>query len=118
MSVPLLGQNPIEWYCPNCWVKTWRPLPPPGQATFHTCPGLHMLTAPLIPVGTRCEVTAEERDDYLGNEIQNKGDDGKPYKAIRTMREDGCDLVVNAGCAQGKFSDILDAGAGQIGPSL
>ena len=115
LAVPLLAPQPVEWYCPNCPVTAWQPLPPPGQVKFHTCPGLHMLTAPLILAGTRCEVTAEERADYLGREIQATGDDGKPYMAVRTTRDAGDDLIVNAGLARSGMSAAFDRGTGQIG---
>lgn len=89
-----------DWACPNCDVTDrTRPLPP-GASRFHTCAGLHMLTAPLVPAGTSCKVTAEERGDYLGGEVQAAGDDGRPYMAIRTTRDDGEDLAVNAGLAR------------------
>jgi hypothetical protein len=94
-----------EWYCPNCWIRINSPMPPPGQVKFHNCPGLHGLSAPLILAGVRAEVTAEERQDYLGQEIQAMGDNGKPYMAVRTIREDGCDLAVNAGLAQARLGD-------------
>ena len=75
------------------------PALPPNAARFHTCAGLHMLTAPLIRAGTSCKVEAELREDYLGTEIQATGDDGRPYMAVRTTRSDGDDLAVNAGLA-------------------
>jgi len=88
------------WECPNCDVTdVTRPLPP-GASRFHTCAGLHMLTAPLIRAGVACKVVAEERADYLNGEVQNHGDDGKPYMAVRTVRDDGEDLAVNAGLAR------------------
>ena len=59
--------------------------------------------APLVRAGTRCKVTAEEREDYLNGEIQATGDDGRPYMAVRTTRGDGEDLMVNAGLARGHF---------------
>jgi hypothetical protein len=62
-----------------------------------------MLTAPLVRAGTSCAVVAEERGDYLNGEIQAAGDDGKPYMAVRTVRDDGEDLAVNAGLARGHF---------------
>lgn len=114
MSVPLLHVM-LDWYCPNCWVTCQAPPVPPGQAKMHTCPGLHMLTAPLIPAGTRCKVEAEERQEYLGTEVQKTGDDGVPYMAVRTTRDEGDDLIVNAGLAKGRLSDAIDAGAGIMG---
>jgi hypothetical protein len=104
MQVPLL--NVIEdWFCPNCMTSEQTKALPPGSSRYHTCPGLHMLTAPLIRKGTQCKVTAEERADYLNGEIQATGDDGKPYMAIRTTHDDHDDLVVNAGLAQARFGE-------------
>jgi len=104
MRVPLLASM-TDWYCPNCQITLTAPEPPPGQAKFHVCGSLHGLTAPLIRAGVRCKVEAEERQDYLGTEIQATGDDGKPYMAVRTTRDDGCDLAVNAGLAQARLGD-------------
>jgi hypothetical protein len=90
-----------RWSCPNCDVTDVTRGVVPNR--FHTCPGLHMLTAPLVRAGTRCKVEAEERQDYLAGEIQAAGDDGRPYMAVRTTRDDGEDLAVNAGLARGRF---------------
>jgi hypothetical protein len=96
VDVPLL-RTLVRWECPNCDVtEVTGPLP----NRFHTCAGLHMLTAPLVRAGTRCKVEAEERGDYLNGETQATGDDGKPYMAVRTTRDDGEDLAVNAGLAR------------------
>ena len=106
MDVPVLAAQPVHWGCPNCWADVWAPPPPPGQVKFHVCPGLHGLTAPLIREGMRAAVTAEERQEYLGREVQATGDDGKPYMAVRTEHADGhTDLAVNAGLAQARIGD-------------
>lgn len=115
-EVPLLHAFD-DWHCPNCAVAERTPSLPPNASRFHTCAGLHSLTAPLIRVGTDCKVEAVEREDYLGDETQAHGDDGKPYMAVRTTRKDGSDVAVNAGLAQARLSDLLDAGFGQLGPS-
>lgn len=102
MNVPLLDVRQ-EWSCPNCDVTdVTRPLPS-GSSRFHTCAGLHMLTAPLVRAGTRCAVTAEERQDYLGDDLQAAGDDGRPYMAVRVTHDDHEDLVVNAGLARAEL---------------
>jgi hypothetical protein len=98
-AVPLLRAFDT-WACPNCAVTEQAPALPPNASRFHTCAGLHMLTAPLVRAGTSCKVEAEERADYLNGEIQNTGDDGRPYMAIRTTRDEGEDLAVNAGLAR------------------
>lgn len=96
-----------DWFCPNCDVTDrTRPLPP-NASRFHTCAGLHMLSAPLIRAGADCKVEAEERADYLNGEVQATGEDGKPYMAVRTTRADGSeDLAVNAGLAQARLGDF------------
>ena len=48
---------------------------------------------------------AEEREEYLGREVQAIGDDGKAYMAVRTTRNDGDDLAVNAGLATVRLGD-------------
>lgn len=113
MAVPLPDQPVTRWSCPNCDVQAVTRGLHPNR--FHICAGLHMLTAPMIREGIRCKVEAAERDDYLGREIQNTGDDGRPYMSIRTTRDDGEDLCANAGLAQGSLRDAWAAGHGQTG---
>ena len=113
MAVPLLDQPVTRWACPNCaTTDTTRGLTP---NRYHTCAGLHMLTAPLVREGVRCKVTATEREDYLGDEVQATGDDGIVYMNVRTTRDDGEDLAVNAGLATGSLADAFAAGAGTVG---
>jgi hypothetical protein len=67
---------------------------------MHTCPKLHGLTAPLVRAGTDCKVVAVERGDYLRDETQRRGDDGRPYMAVVTERGDGStDAAVFPGVA-------------------
>ena len=96
MRVPLLDAW-TDWSCPNCTV-TERTRPQPlTSARMHPCAKLHGLLAPLVPAGTDCKVTAEERGDYLRHAIQRTGDDGRPYMAVRTVHGDGReDLAVFA----------------------
>ncbi len=93
-----------DWECPNCRAsERTRPLPP-NASRMHTCPGLHMLTAPLVRAGTDCRVVAVERGDYLRGEVQRTGDDGKPYMAVQTIRADGSnDVAVFAGAATARM---------------
>lgn len=94
-----------EWDCPNCPTSVTTPLLTPNR--FHVCPGLHNLVAPLVRAGTRCKVTALERGDYLGREIQRTGDDGRPYAGVRVDRPDGSnDLVMFAPLAQASAEEL------------
>jgi len=102
MAVPLL-EGRQQWECPNCDVTDVTAPLPPGSSRYHTCAGLHMLTAPLVRAGTRCKVTAAVREDYLAGDWQATGDDGRPYMNIRLTREDGEDLWVNAGLARAEM---------------
>lgn len=93
-----------DWSCPNCAVTDRTRPQPPNSARMHTCAGLHMLTAPLILAGSDCKVIAVERQDYLGREIQETGDDGRPYSGVQTIRADGSnDVAAFAPVAQGHF---------------
>lgn len=99
--VPVLLLNAAQdWYCPNCTAAETTPPLPPNASRYHSCPGLHGLTAPMVRAGVRCSVTAEERQDYLNGDLQATGDDGKAYMAVRTTRDDSEDLLVNAGLAR------------------
>ena len=104
MAVALL-RSFTDWCCPNCDVTERTEALPPNASRFHTCAGLHMLTAPLVRAGTRCKVEAEERGDYLNGEVQATGDDGRPYMAVRMTRDGGEDLAVNAGLARARLGD-------------
>lgn len=102
MSAMLL-QAWQDWICPNCRLsERTRPLPP-GSSRYHPCPGLHGLNAPLVRAGVQCKVTAEERQDYLGAEVQARGDDGRQYMAVRTTTDDHDDLLVFAGLAHAEL---------------
>jgi hypothetical protein len=100
MSLPLLTREQF-WECPNCTTvdRTTNTRAQP----FHRCGGLARLTAPLVPAGTRCKVTAHEREDFIGAElVQLHQVDGKdrPIAQIRTERDEGSDCVVLAPTAR------------------
>ena len=94
-----------DWACPACgYAERTRPLPP-NAARFHVCPRLHMITAPLARAGTDCKLVAAERQDYLGREIQETGDDGRPYMNVTTVHADGhTDLAVHAPVARASLT--------------
>ena len=101
MSVPLLVAYQ-DWYCPECGVQERTPPLPPNSSRMHTCPRLHMLTAPMVRAGSDCKLVATERGDYLGKEVQATGDDGKPYMNVTTEHADGhTDLAVFSPVARG-----------------
>lgn len=100
MTVPLLSREQF-WSCPNC--TTVDRTTDARAQPFHRCQGLHGLNFPLVPAGTKCKVTALERDDYIGQElVQMTEVDGKkrPIAFINTERDDGQDCVVLAPTAR------------------
>lgn len=103
-EVPLLNQYE-DLHCPNCGLEE-RVSPPlaMGSSRFHNCPRLHDLSAPLERVDEDFAVRAVEREDYLGEDTQAMGSDGKAYMAVRTDYADGrSGLAVNAGLAHGEL---------------
>lgn len=91
LDMILTGEQ--HWVCPNCPATAVTA----GAANqFHRCPGLRGFLAPLVLAGTRCRVVAEERQDYVGTEDVRTDSAGRPVMAVRTVRDDGEDLVVFA----------------------
>lgn len=100
MTIPLLTREQF-WECPNC--TTVDRTTDVRAQPFHCCRGLLGLTAPLVPTGTRCKVTAHEREDFIGRElVQTVEVDGKnrPVAQIKTTRDEGQDCVVLAPTAR------------------
>lgn len=85
------------WECPKCSLKdiTYEPLP---HSQFHSCRGLFGLTAPMVPVGTECNITINEREDYVGKEDVQVDGRGRPVMNLVIEREDGQDCVIYAPC--------------------
>lgn len=101
MSVPILSAR-TEWICPNCKAEdVTNELR--VHTRMHTCPKLGMLTAPMVPKGMDCKVVAREREDYQGNEIVTKDENGKAIMLIETVRADGSnDVAWLAPCVRGR----------------
>jgi hypothetical protein len=54
----------------------------------------------MVLAGTRCKVTAVEREDYVGSEDVRYDGEGRAVMAVRTTRDDGEDLAVFAPTAR------------------
>lgn len=93
-NIPILSRE-NRWVCPNCPATdvTYEAEP---HTRFHNCPGLKGLTAPMVPEGTNCNIYAQEREDYVGEDAVQTDDDGTPIMSIVTEREDGQDCTVLA----------------------
>lgn len=101
MAVPLL-EAWTDWECPACGAEERTPAMPANADRLHNCPKLHGLIAPMVRAGTDCKLVASRREDYLGDEAQRTGDDGKPYMNVTTVHADGhTDLAVFSPVARG-----------------
>lgn len=88
-----------RWECPNCDLTDVTRQAGP-HSRFHPCPGLHGLSVPMVPAGTRCKIEANEREDWVGQEkVQLAPENGRPYMNVVTTRDDGTDCAVYAPCA-------------------
>lgn len=96
-----LTPPPKRWECANCNV-THQTTEVNPHTPFHQCAGLKGLTAPLTEFGVRSNVTAVEREDYVGSEIVHTDGDGRPKMAVVTERDDGQDVAVLVPAATGK----------------
>lgn len=99
-GIPILGAE-HRWECPNCPATDVTHETSP-HSRFHACRGLKGLTAPMVPAGTRCKVTAREREDYVNGELVTLDGDGRPVMSVVTTRDDGEDVAVFAPCAVGR----------------
>jgi hypothetical protein len=104
MAVPLLNAEK-HWVCPNC-NKTDVTFEAQPHSRFHACPGLRGITAPMIPAGINASVTANVREDYVGQEQVTYDGDGRPIMSVITTRDDGQDCAV--------FAPVAIAIAGQV----
>lgn len=82
----------MRWVCPNCPTEVETT---PLLNRYHACPGMHGLTAPMVPAGTRAKVETKEREDYIGGESVFLHE-GRPIMSVVTTRDDGQDVTVFA----------------------
>jgi len=87
-----------RWECPNC-DKTHVTHEARPHTPFHICAGLHRITAPFLPAGTKAKVETREREDYVGGETVTTDDNKRPIMSVIITRDDGQDCAVMAPCA-------------------
>ena len=90
----------IDWHCPNCNVPHVRGPSDLQGVMLHACPGKGGVSCPMIPLGTRAEIVLLAREDYEGTE---RGlmhhEDGRSIMAVKTVRDEGEDVVIFPGLA-------------------
>lgn len=84
-----------HWECPNC-PATYVSHEARPHIPYHICRGLHGITAPYIPKGSKAKVETREREDYVGDEMVTTDGEGRPVMSVVTIREDGQDCAVLA----------------------
>ena len=89
-----------DWYCPNCGRRDQTAELRP-HSRFHTCPRLGMISAPMLPVGTKAKVERIERQDYTNGDKVQTDENGRPVMAVQTTRDEGTDVMVFAPVARG-----------------
>lgn len=95
MAVPLLEPPVTRWHCPSCGLTdVTRDAQP--HSRMHPCAGMAGLTVPMVPAGVAAEHRARDREDYVGREIVQTDDNGRPVMSVTTTRDDGEDLTVYA----------------------
>lgn len=87
MHVALLNAE-RRWECPNC-AHTRVTVAADRHVVIHRCPGLSGLTAPLVPAGTDCRVVRQDREDFLGRDVPQVDDEGRPAMSVVTEYADG-----------------------------
>lgn len=96
-----------RWECPNCDLNMVTHDP---RSVLHPCKGLHGLTAPMVPAGTKAKVVAVEREDYIaGDLVQLDPERGRPVMSVVTTRDEGEDTTTYAPCATATRDEVLDA---------
>lgn len=96
MTGHVFGPTVHEWVCLSCdFEDVTQGYGPAGQR-MHTCAGLKGLSVPMVPKGTRGSNSAVEREDYIGREIVQFDDAGRPVMSVITTRDDGQDCTVYA----------------------
>ena len=56
----------------------------------------------MVPAGMKAKVIAVEREDYVGKENVQTDGNGRPVMAVRTIRDEGEDVVVFAPTASAR----------------
>lgn len=85
------------WYCPNCDAEA-RTVD--AALPMHKCKGIAGLTSPLILRGTNAKIEANEREDYVGDELVQTDAEGRVIMSTTTTRDDGQDCTIYVATAQ------------------
>lgn len=91
----ILNQPVVVWMCERCPAVVRKPRDLAAQE-FHNCPGMGMLSMPMVEQGVKVKVTVNEREDYINNDVVQVDGNNRPVMSVTTEREDGIDCAVYA----------------------
>jgi hypothetical protein len=91
----------VDWECPSCGKET-RVEAKFGKVV-HQCPQLGGMTTPYVRKGVKAKHELVLRQDYVGDELVQTDDQGRPVQSIVTTRDQGQDVRVFAPAAQMRF---------------
>jgi hypothetical protein len=98
--MPVLLLQPIQnWYCPSCHL-TDQTLGKVHPNRMHPCPKMHGLTTPMLLEGVKGKHVQNDPEGYVGDELVQHDDRGRPVMNIVTVRDEGQDCTVYAPTAR------------------
>lgn len=103
-GVPNLAPPARHWECLRCPLTHVTHEARPHQP-FHQCAGMAGLTVPMVAAGTRAQMIAREREDYVGQEKVTLDGNNRPVMSVTVEYEDRTDVAVYAPCATGSMRD-------------
>lgn len=101
--IPIL-QPPFKyWHCHNCQ-EAARTVD--DKIPYHYCGKLALgLQIPLVPKGVASKIEVVERQDYIGGEVVQFDENGRPVMSVVTTRDEGQDCAVYPATAQGSVRE-------------
>lgn len=81
----------MRYTCPKC--DGW--LDGIGNR-MHNCPGLGDMAIYFIPEDQDVKIIVNEREDYINGETVQLDSNNRPIMSIKTVRDDGEDIVIYA----------------------
>lgn len=80
--------GPRDWECSRCSAGTRTP-PDDPRTPMHDCPGMALMSIPMVRAGEKAEMRVVEREDYVGSEDVRVNAEGTPIMRAEVEREDG-----------------------------
>lgn len=88
----------VDWECPSCGKE--KRVGGQYGLVVHKCPKMGGLTTPYVRKGVSAKHEAVLRQDYVGDEMVQTDDQGRPVQSIVTTRDNGQDVRVFAPAAR------------------